>query len=624
MPQYCDISTLTLEEEPVCMPAFELFDETIAPLEVQAAPVRTPSAPIAGVYSNSGFDMIQVLSSLANRPNPEIHLGPIDLSCSFLVSDARQYDCPIIYCSPAFETLTGYSSNEILGKNCRFLQAPDGLVTGGSRRRHTDNQAVYHLKAQLIQNREHQASIINYRKGGQAFVNLITVIPLLDNQGEVAYYVGLQVDLVEQPNSIMEKMKDGTYMINYQQNPLPLQLPDKAILDQMDDYFRELPSLGSTYSFLTNPEVMALVKSKSARSRCDSENEQSYLLEWNKLILDQSDDFIHVVSLKGFFLYCSGAAKNLLEYEPEDLLGKSLSSICHPSDIVPVMREIKEAAASGNSGKVVDLLFRVRRKYSGYMWMECRGRLHMDQSKSRKCLVLSGRQRPVYKLHWRDICSTSLEGTEFWAKTSLAGLYLHVAAKCQETIGFSAESLEGASIYQYIPNHEIPDMSRAFDLVRQGQRVNLQHSILNEKGNYSTVTSTFYPGDVSSFQSEPAFALVQTRLGREEMFRTDNNLQENVFSEIEPTRGTSWQYELHQLQLANKRLHEQIESLSGPKRKKQRKRKHIQEISKMCAQCQSQDSPEWRRGPNGPKELCNACGLRYAKTIQTRPKITAI
>lgn len=125
------------------------------------------SPPLAGVYSNTGFDMINILSRLMNRPNPQIQLGPIDLSCSFVVSDANQYDCPVIYCSPAFERLTGYTNNEIVGKNCRFLQSPDGQVTCGSRRQHTDNQAVYHLKAQLNQGKEHQASIINYRKGGQ-------------------------------------------------------------------------------------------------------------------------------------------------------------------------------------------------------------------------------------------------------------------------------------------------------------------------------------------------------------------------------------------------------------------------------------------------------------------------
>ena len=36
----------------------------------------------------------------------------------------------------------------------------------------------------------------------------------------------------------------------------------------------------------------------------------------------------------------------------------------------------------------------------------------------------------------------------------------------------------------------------------------------------------------------------------------------------------------------------------------------------ICAQCYCTDSPEWRKGPNGPKELCNACGIKYAKSSQ--------
>ena len=95
------------------------------------------------------------------------------MSCSFLVTDMRQYDCPIVYCSPNFETLTGYKGSEIIGRNCRFLQAPDGQVTMGSRRQHTDNTAVYHLKSYLDQGKEHQASIINYRKGGQVIIIVI-------------------------------------------------------------------------------------------------------------------------------------------------------------------------------------------------------------------------------------------------------------------------------------------------------------------------------------------------------------------------------------------------------------------------------------------------------------------
>ncbi|KAL7314909.1 hypothetical protein PS15m_006424 [Mucor circinelloides] len=592
----------------------------LAPVEVE----QTSEAPLTGVYSSSGFDFVGVLSKLVNRPNPQINLGPIDMSCSFLVTDARQYDCPIVYCSPTFEHLTGYLANEIVGRNCRFLQAPDGQVTCGSRRTYTDNQAVYHLKAQMLQNREHQASIINYRKGGQPFVNLITVIPICNDNNEVAFFVGLQVDLVEQPNAILEKMKDGTYMVNYQQMNIPPYIPGSSFSSEpVDDYFRELPTTAPASSTLASPEILELVN-------CAGDNEQQLQQEWNKLLLDQSEDFIHVLSLKGFFLYCSRSSSHLLEHDPEELVGHPLSSICHPSDIVPVMREIKEAAS--NTDKVVNLIFRVRRKYSGYMWMECQGKIHIDQSKGRKCLILAGRERPMYELVRKEIVQATeiTSGPEFWTKATLTGLFLHVTPTSEEVVGFSADALEGAAIYQYVGDNNVRDITRALELVKEGRIVNLHHTMQNNKGDYIPVFSTFYPGDVSFGVGRPSFALIQIRAKEststgdspilESMVDTPSDNDENVFAELETVRGTSWQYELHQLQMANRKLKEQLENYANPKRRKQKKKKVVEptEISKMCAQCQSTDSPEWRKGPNGPKELCNACGLRYAKTLAAK------
>ncbi|KAI8885218.1 hypothetical protein K501DRAFT_293568 [Backusella circina FSU 941] len=572
--------------------------------------------PLTGIYSNSGFDMVGVLSRLVNRPNPQINLGPIDMSCSFLVTDARQYDCPIVYCSPTFEHLTGYGATEIVGRNCRFLQAPDGQVTCGSRRTYTDNQAVYHLKAQMLQNKEHQASIINYRKGGQPFVNLITVIPITNETNEVMFFVGLQVDLVEQPNAILEKMKDGTYLVNYQQMNIPPYIPGSSFsTEPVDDYFRELPSTAPASSTLASPEVLELVN-------CSGDNELQLQQEWNKLLLDQSEDFIHVLSIKGFFLYCSRSSSYMLEHDAEELVGHPLSSICHPSDIVPVMREIKEAAA--NPDKVINLIYRVRRKYSGYMWMECQGKIHIDQSKGRKCLILAGRERPMYELIRKEIVQADdiTNGPEFWTKVTLSGLFLHVTPTSEEVVGFSADSLEGATLYQYIADNNVRDITRALELVKEGRIVNLHHSMQNSKGDYVPVFSTFYPGDVSFGVGRPSFALVQIRSKTssttgpvlESLSSTQGDNDENLFSELETVRGTSWQYELHQLQLSNRKLREQLDNLKNPKRRKQKKKAaETSDVPKMCAQCQSTDSPEWRKGPNGPKELCNACGLRYAK-----------
>ena len=139
---------------------------------------------------------------VASRSNPKINLGPVDLSCAFVVCDIAKHDLPIVYCSDVFERLTGYTKYEILGRNCRFLQAPDGKVQAGVKRKYVDDASVFKLKNSVNTRTEYQLSLINYRKGGQPFMNLLTMIPVPGDGDELRYYVGFQVDLVEQPNAV--------------------------------------------------------------------------------------------------------------------------------------------------------------------------------------------------------------------------------------------------------------------------------------------------------------------------------------------------------------------------------------------------------------------------------------
>ena len=141
---------------------------------------------------------------MANRPQPEINIGAVDMSCAFVVTDARKYDNPIVYCSSTFERLTGYTRHEVLGRNCRFLQAPDGNMKSGDARKYVDGNAVQYLKEQIIMQKEAQVSLINYRKGGQSFTNLLTMIPIWENS-EIAYFIGFQVDLVDQPSAMLHR-----------------------------------------------------------------------------------------------------------------------------------------------------------------------------------------------------------------------------------------------------------------------------------------------------------------------------------------------------------------------------------------------------------------------------------
>lgn len=139
---------------------------------------------------------------VATRPRPEINIGPVDLSCAFVVCDIEKFDLPIVYCSEMFERLTGYTKHEILGRNCRFLQSPDGKVRPGMKRKYVDDSSVLYLKNQISKRAEAQLSLINYRKGGQPFMNLLTMIPIQFDSDDYKFYVGFQVDLVEQPNSV--------------------------------------------------------------------------------------------------------------------------------------------------------------------------------------------------------------------------------------------------------------------------------------------------------------------------------------------------------------------------------------------------------------------------------------
>jgi PAS domain-containing protein len=125
-----------------------------------------------------------------------------------VVCDAEKDDCPIVYCSDNFERLTGYTKHMILGRNCRFLQSPDGNVASGIYRKYVDDDSVLYLKNMIELKKESQISLINYRRGGQPFMNLLTIVPVRmsdDETAKVKYFVGFQVDLVENPQSVTNR-----------------------------------------------------------------------------------------------------------------------------------------------------------------------------------------------------------------------------------------------------------------------------------------------------------------------------------------------------------------------------------------------------------------------------------
>src|SRR6202000_2079385 len=77
---------------------------------------------------------------------------------------------------------------------------------------------VFFLKNSLVNGTEAQISIINYKKGGHPFMNLLTMIPIRNDENEVYQYVGFQVDIVETPGAVNSKGSDGSISVNYQRH----------------------------------------------------------------------------------------------------------------------------------------------------------------------------------------------------------------------------------------------------------------------------------------------------------------------------------------------------------------------------------------------------------------------
>jgi two-component system, cell cycle sensor histidine kinase and response regulator CckA len=104
-----------------------------------------------------------------------------------LITDPNQPDNPIIYANPAFSRITGYEPEEIIGRNCRFLQGAD-----------TDPKTVTQLRQAIQQRQEIKTTLLNYRKDGQPFWNELKISPVLSETGELVYFVGFQTDVTEQ------------------------------------------------------------------------------------------------------------------------------------------------------------------------------------------------------------------------------------------------------------------------------------------------------------------------------------------------------------------------------------------------------------------------------------------
>ncbi|XYD11785.1 PAS domain S-box protein [Methylobacterium sp. NMS12] len=101
-----------------------------------------------------------------------------------ILTDPNRPDDPIIFANRAFQDLSGYGADELVGRNCRFLQGPD-----------TDPAQIQRIRDALRDKRDIALDLVNYRHDGTSFLNELYISPVLGPDGEVLYHFGSQVDV---------------------------------------------------------------------------------------------------------------------------------------------------------------------------------------------------------------------------------------------------------------------------------------------------------------------------------------------------------------------------------------------------------------------------------------------
>lgn len=118
----------------------------------------------------------QVLSSILDACVNGVTLADPDLP-----------DMPIVYANKAFEKISGYPNDEVVGRNCRFLQGED-----------RDQEARTQLRQAIQACQPVEVTLRNYRKDGELFYNHLALTPLFDREGKLIYYLGVQYDVTRQ------------------------------------------------------------------------------------------------------------------------------------------------------------------------------------------------------------------------------------------------------------------------------------------------------------------------------------------------------------------------------------------------------------------------------------------
>ena len=346
---------------------------------------------------------------------------------------------------------------------------------------------------------------------------------------------------------------------------------------------------------------------------------------WSQRVIEELKDFLHILTPDGRILYVSPSCKAITGYDRQTLVGKFIGEYVHPDDSGIFMREFNESIASGNA---LRFFYRFKKEDGTYMIFECDGHPHIQLEQPSALAVNAGSSGSMHPSA-TGVCR---------------GFFM--MARPYPT--------KNAALLDSFLEHKIENerlLKKIAELKREAAQENAEHDRLLREH----LTGSQFGAKASEARSQPGDTNSESQADYQGMpppnkppISNTALTRQNLDSALSAQKPDSIADKMSRYEANNGNYLESIELLTGlryrdgershgistgdtspalirgdagiailldrdrdgPKKEK-KKLKVADEY--VCADCGTLDSPEWRKGPRGPKTLCNACGLRWAK-----------
>ncbi|PAY19997.1 chemotaxis protein CheR [Rhodopirellula sp. SM50] len=137
--------------------------------------------------SSAAITLYDVTAMQQAKEQLRLRTRAIDAASNgILVVDAQKDDMPIVYANQGFGHLTGFDPQEVVGRNCRFLQGPN-----------TDPANIQKIRDAIANQESCRVTLLNYRRDNTQFYNELVITPIFDDNGQLTHYVGVQSDVTD-------------------------------------------------------------------------------------------------------------------------------------------------------------------------------------------------------------------------------------------------------------------------------------------------------------------------------------------------------------------------------------------------------------------------------------------